>query len=280
MTARESLSSCRAVRRLLEAHHDEELGIEEQIGVEAHLFRCTRCAERRAELTWIQTLLRQAAGRFEREAYDPVHADDVGEDALDRALSGVVDQVVRERRQGWPGRLDRALVAGTAWWIPSGALAVTTVAAAALAAVLTVLTPTHSQSLAAVLLTLGSPGSNLNPVMVARGVTLPQLALDLGAPSVLGVLNVPSPTRSRNLALSAVVTREGEISQYAILQGNGMSDELLRDLSLLTSASRFKPALFGGLPVAVNVVWLLEQTTVRPLLDQTMSERRPVADEA
>ena len=278
MTARESLSSCRAVRRLLGAHHDEELGIEEQICVEAHLAQCTRCAGHRDELTWIQTLLRQAAGRFEREAYDPLDVDDVGVDALDLALGGVVDQVARERRQGWPGRLDRALVAGTAWWIPSGALAVTTVAAAALAAVLTVLTPTHSQSMAAVLLTLGSPGSNLNPVMMARGVTPP--SLDLGARSGLGVLNVPSPTRSLHLALSAVVTREGEISQYAILQGNGMTDELLRDLSLLTSASRFKPALFGGLPVAVNMVWLLEQTTVRPLRDQTMTVRRGVAEQA
>lgn len=270
MTARQPLT-CRGVRRLIGAHHDDELSIEEQIAVEAHLARCPRCAKRREQLASIQTLLRQAAGRCEREAGLRGDVEEASEDGLGRALAGVIDQFTRERRQGWPGRLDRAMVAGTAWWIPSGALAVTTVVAAALAAVLSVLTPTHSHSLAAVLLALGSPGSNLNPVMVARGVTPPQLTLESGIPSVLDGLNVPFPTLSRQLALSAVVTREGAISHYAILPGSEMTEELLRDLSLLASASRFKPARYAGLPVAVNVVWLLERTTVRPLGDQTIT---------
>lgn len=250
--------SCRDVRGLLSPHHDGELGLETQIAVEAHMSRCRTCARHRKDLVAIQTLLRHAANRHEWAGGEGAERDD----AQRCALTAVVEQAVSERRRGWPGVIDRLMVAGTAWWIPSGALAVTTAAAIILGSVLTLLTPTHSHSLASVLLALGSPGSNANPVLVARGVTPPQLSLDLGLPPVL---TAPPTVASMHVTLAAVITREGEVSWMEVVSPH-LTDELIRDLSLLSTATRFKPALYGGLPVAVNVVWLLEQTTVRPPL--------------
>jgi hypothetical protein len=68
------------------------------------------------------------------------------------------------------------------------------------------------------------------------------------------------------LAVSAVVTREGNVRDVVVLPSSGRAaDAADRDiLDVLDAASqtRFEPARAGGAPVAVNVVWLLAHTTV------------------
>ena len=249
--------SCRAIRTTLEALHDDELAIGVQVEVEAHLSRCPACAARRDELTAIQTQLRNAASRPDVFGHD--------DDTLGVALAPVVTGAVRELRAGWSGRLERTFRDSPFLWIPSGALAVTFASAVVLAVILTGLTPTNSRSLARVLEILASPGSNENPVSVTRGVTIPELSLDTGLRSFLieEQLGV-----ARNLALAAVVTQEGEVLQMRVLRTDpGADDAFEVDLSRLASDVRFKPALYAGTPVAVNVVWLVEQTTVRPAAD-------------
>jgi hypothetical protein len=153
------------------------------------------------------------------------------------------------------------------FWIPGGALAVSVAGAAVLATILSLFTPTNTTSLAAVL----DPGSNQNPVMVARGVSLPKVSFDAGLALLLSEpLTLPTP----NLALAAVVTREGEVSRLEVLSPTVSANELVGSLSRLTTDIRFKPAEYGGSPVAVNVVWLFEQTTVRPSPSQP-EERQP-----
>lgn len=248
--------SCRAVRATLDALHDDELTIDAQVEVEAHLSRCPACATRRDELTSMQMMLRSAASRP-----DMVGPDD---EALGISLAPVVDGAVAELRAGWSDRLGRAFRDSTLVWIPSGALAVTLASAVVLSAILTLLTPTDSQSLARVLQALASPGSNENPVTVTRGVTMPQVSLDAGLHSFL---NERPRDVVGNLTLAAVVTREGEVSHVRVLRTNpGVyeMDQFEVELSRLASDIRFKPAQYAGLPVAVSVVWLVEQTTVRP----------------
>ena len=80
-----------------------------------------------------------------------------------------------------------------------------------------------------------------------------------------------------NLALAAVVTREGLLASVEILREGAPDADLARAVSELASGMRFLPARAarrsgagsaggapaGGTPVAANFVWLLERTTVR-----------------
>ena len=64
------------------------------------------------------------------------------------------------------------------------------------------------------------------------------------------------------LALSALVTREGRVSDLSVLKNDRDRAELLQILDAI-SRHRLEPARFGQAPVAVNLVWLLAHTTVR-----------------
>ena len=120
------------------------------------------------------------------------------------------------------------------------------------------------------------------------GVSLPHVSADTQAAAML-IQPLP-PLVLKNLALSAVVTREGLLASVEVLRqhsveargatlregtrgspessgvrnGTTPDAELQRALSRLASDVRFVPARAGGAPVAVNVVWLLERTTVLP----------------
>ena len=130
------------------------------------------------------------------------------------------------------------------------------------------LTPIHQGSLAAVFHGLGTPGSNANPVLVARGVTLPTVSREQRL--LVFLSRTPDPLRP-NVALAAVVTREGELSWVEVLGTGSTSDQLEDDIFQLAAEIRFSPALYDGSPVAVNVVWLLERTTVRGYLPVPVS---------
>jgi hypothetical protein len=245
--------SCAEVRRVLDSLHDDELELEleRQIAVEAHLVRCEECAARRGELSTIRKLIRGAAAVSESADYD--------DEMLAELLMPVVAQVREEGRLGWRVRLGHRVAEASSVWIPGGAVAMTAVGALVLAAVLTLL-PLRSDSLAAVLYALANPGSNANPVTRLHGVTLPTVA---SADPLPTLLRAPAVDFSANLALAAVVTREGLVSRVEVLRSSAFSEAFEGNLSQLTSDIRFSPALYDGLPVAVNVVWLLEQATVR-----------------
>ena len=65
------------------------------------------------------------------------------------------------------------------------------------------------------------------------------------------------------LAVSAVVTREGRVSDLEVL-GNDRHGRQITSILDAISQTRLQPAELGGSPVAVNLVWLLAQTTVKP----------------
>ena len=113
---------------------------------------------------------------------------------------------------------------------------------------------------------LRDPNDALGP---ATGISLPHLSPDTRAAAML-IQPLP-PLVLKNLALAAVVTREGQLASVEILRRAPLhvtNDEgkaqLERALSRLVSNVRFFPARARGAPVAVNVVWLLERTTVAP----------------
>ena len=97
--------------------------------------------------------------------------------------------------------------------------------------------------------------------MITRGVTMPYVVSDGQLPAIV-TGGVRTPSRS-TLALAAVVTQEGAISRVRVLQPDVSDTDLQQRLSRLVEDTRSMPARSGGAPVAVNIVWLLEHTTVR-----------------
>jgi hypothetical protein len=80
-------------------------------------------------------------------------------------------------------------------------------------------------------------------------------------------LSSSSATDDAVFALAAVVTREGTISNLEMLRTSGRpgavdakAEGALMDAM---SRARFEPAQMAGLPVAVNMVWVVAHTTVR-----------------
>jgi hypothetical protein len=65
------------------------------------------------------------------------------------------------------------------------------------------------------------------------------------------------------LAVSAVVTRAGRVSDLEVL-GNARHGSQVSSILDAISQARLQPAELAGSPVAVNLVWLLAQTTVKP----------------
>ena len=72
-------------------------------------------------------------------------------------------------------------------------------------------------------------------------------------------------------AFSAVVTQDGDLTDLELLGGNSrglhMPPATHAQLSALLNAAataRFEPARVAGLPVSLNVVWLVTHRTVRP----------------
>ena len=237
------------------------MAVDSQIPIEAHLAGCSACRAWRNELSsTIQALIRTSATRPGSADYD--------DQILSGVLSSVMKQIHRERRFGWCEWVGRVMADASRVWIPGGAVACTAVGAVVLATLLSLLTPSQQGSLAAVFHGLGTPGSNANPVLVARGVTLPTVSRAQRLPLFLS--RIPDPLRP-NVTLASVVTREGELSQVEVLGTGSTSDELEDDIFQLAAEVRFSPALYGGSPVAVNVVWLLEGTTVRGYLPVPVS---------
>jgi len=55
-----SLWTCRRTRRALEAFHDGELAVQEQVAVQSHLARCSECAAERSRLAGLGARMREA----------------------------------------------------------------------------------------------------------------------------------------------------------------------------------------------------------------------------
>lgn len=231
--------TCPAARRLLHAFHDEELPISDQIAVGAHLEWCDGCAADFAALGRLRGALRALTPGRAALSWD----DDA---SLQRS---VVGRVNAERATSWTAQArelfdDMQLVyAG---------------AGATMAAVLSVVFMIGLMRFAP------SPGSNQNPVQVGEHVLMPR------------ALHEPFATPSGGAGdtafmLAAVVTREGTIENLELLSpisgptaAPGTEEaRMVAHLLGAVSRARFEPARLAGLPVAVNMVWLVARTTVR-----------------
>jgi hypothetical protein len=109
---------------------------------------------------------------------------------------------------------------------------------------------------------LTNPGFNQNPVVVDARMLMPRVLDGYDTPT--------APADDAAFTLSAVVTREGRLVNLELHPEAGQtpkagSSEARAVETMLgaMSQARFEPARVAGLPIAVNMVWLVAHTTVR-----------------
>lgn len=241
---------CAAVRRRLQAFHDRELPIRELIDVEEHVHGCAGCT---GELEAIR-----AVGEALRFAAAPGPADD-----WTGLQWGVIGRMRAEAHESLTARAGRMFEDLHLVWIGLAATLAAFVCGAVALGALHFASSDREDSLAAMMAIISAPsGSNLNPVRSNQFLQVPSVPLS-GAIELMLAKPVSEDDEELVLALSAVVTREGRVSGVSVLNTERPPDDILPILHVLSQA-RLEPGRVGSSPVAVNLIWLMAHTTVRP----------------
>ncbi len=250
-----TLLSCKTARGQLQAYHDDELPVQEQISVGAHVDGCEYCREALADIEGVGDWLRSAA---------PGHAAM----SCDEAASFVSTVVNRAKVEDAASLLtfvremfdDRRFV--------YSGLGATGATLACLIIMLGMMRfgvgGERTDSLAGMMNLLASPVASeqvvvIRPRVMDARVIMPR-ALDSYSDSDVG---------DSVLALSGVVTTEGRVSNIEVNDGSGgiamasMDAKRLESLVEAVSRTRFEPVMKEGEAVPVNMVWFVAHTTVR-----------------
>ena len=252
--------TCAAARRKLQAYHDRELAVGDEIAVASHLEWCSECAETFADLRRVSAALRTIAP---------------GRQALSREeaagfTAAVVSRMDAERDQSFLVRIrdmfdDMHLV-----YAGLGAAVGTAVCVVVVLSMLrfasfgrpdaTLASDGRSDSLAAMLDVLATPGSSADAMAIdeashARWAARLQAAHETAEQDAV-------------FALDAMVTRDGRLANFHRLRTRGRKDELnlIEALSNTVTRARIDPGSVDASQVAANstMVWLVTRTTVRP----------------
>lgn len=243
-----TLFTCAAVRRRLAAYHDRELPIHDLISVEGHIKDCPPCAGELRELESLRDALRLAAA--------PGPADD-----WTGLAPGVISRMRAEENESWSARAGRMFEDLHLVWIGLASTAATFLCGAVVLGMMHFASPERKDSLSSVFAVMAAPpGSDLNPVSFDIRMQAPSLPLS-GGP-VADTLESRASERDLVVALSAIVSREGRVSDVSVLTNDHDRQQVNEILSAI-ARGRLEPAQFAGAPVAVNLVWLVAQTTVR-----------------
>jgi anti-sigma factor RsiW len=246
--------SCASTRRRLHAFHDCELPVSDQIAVGAHLEWCGECANQYAELRFVRAALRATA---------PGRATLSREEAAG-FNAAIVNRVKAEHDQSFFVRVREMFADMHLVYAGLGATVATAVCVIIMLGMMRFATKERPDSLAAMVNFLATRGSNANPVDVDGWMQMPR-AID-------GAISADSSAEEDAVYVAAaVVTREGRIGNLEMLRANGAraragganQERVVENLMDAISRARFEPAQKAGLPVAVNMVWLVAHTTVR-----------------
>lgn len=251
--------TCRWTRRRLAAYLDDELSVGDRIAVDSHLEACGGCVRIADGERALSRAVRLAAGdRLDEELAERLRV------AGGMVLSRIAAEREVARTTGMRGLANNI----HRIWLAGAACAATAVCAFVAASVVgTVRSP---DSLAAMMEALSNPGSNENPVQLRTGMVAPQLSPD----AVLLTLPepMPLPGRPTGVTFAVVVTREGTVSGLEVLASSGPDPLSWPDIVDSASGAQFLPAVYRGAPVAVNMVWVVEQVTI--LADAAVSDFR------
>jgi len=245
---------CDAAREMLEAFVDAELPMSEQVALEAHLRWCDTCRARVEDMLLIGTAVRCRAAAAGAGHIDAARLAAVQDD--------VVTRVRAERELSLTVRWHELFADMRYFWPALGATAAVLVCMCASTLVNQIVRTERPDSLAAIISAMASPGSDQNPLHLESGMRFPRT---LGVGSALDSI----PDEEAVYTVAAVVTREGRVSNYALLHSRRepLPNQHEADEGAVLDAvrhSRFEPAETADGVVAVNMVWLLARTTVKP----------------
>ena len=249
------LMTCASVRRRLECYHDRELPVRDMIAVESHVEDCPPCSSELRALQAVREALRLASA--------PAPAEDWA-----GLQPGVISRMRAEQNESWTARAQRFADDVHLVWIGLASAAATVVLAGSILSLLHA-APDREDSLAAVFAMLGAPsGSDLNPATLdGRGLNLgptPVLAPTVPQDGVV-FASLENATMPDDVVvpLSVRLTKEGRLAGVEMLDRTATAREISALIQAI-SKGRLEPASYGGAPVAVDLVWLLAHTTVKP----------------
>jgi hypothetical protein len=260
---------CEDVQDRLEEFHDDELTLEQRVAIQSHLRDCVTCSLMAAEFDDLRRSLREAA--FQLPDRDAPEAE--------RLPRRVMERLRVEEQYSLGAEIKRLFQDMHLVWAALGATAAMLFCLVGSISVLHAASQERPDSLAAMITFLANPGSNENPKRLDIHMLAPRWRADEGLMPL-----PPMPSDDAVLALSAVVTREGRIQNLELLDGDRPVRAKVRPdvlLAMLHAASQveFVPAkaTATGAPVAVSMVWVLANTTVkgRPTDDVTLVRRPP-----
>jgi hypothetical protein len=240
----------------------------EQLAVESHLRWCRTCTLRVEDLRLIASSLRMgpAGAGLTRTA------DEAAVAAISEA---VVMRVRAEREQSLLVRVRELFTDMRLLWPALGATAAVAICVGAAVTVYRASTATNPESLAAIIDTLATPGSERNPLRPAntrdplrdqrKGVSIPRLHEDdaMRAGGMLFTL----PDEDLIYTVRTVIGRDGRVTAYEMLLANGdpvSPREVSQQRAVLDAVekSRFAPGQTPmGQAVAVDMVWVLTKAT-------------------
>ena len=239
---------CATVVDRLEAFHDGELTIDERVAIQNHLGECVSCNLTAQELAALTAGFRDLASQT-AEA-DTTDTSRVTAHVIESLR---VEETLSIRAQVAEWFQDMHLV-----WAGLGATMATMICVVGSASVLHAANQERPNSMARAISVLASPGSNDNPL---------RLDYSMLPPSAVSDEPFEMSEEDTEYALSAVVSREGRVQGVEVLNPttrrvNAMLNEAYR--------MQFAPALDRGDAVAVSVVWLVANTTVKGRHDVDM----------
>jgi hypothetical protein len=273
---------CIAAREMLEPFVDGELRVNDQVALEAHLRWCNTCRARVEDLQLIAGILRLRASAQEPDAAE-----------LPRALaliqSDVLTRIRAERDLSLPVRLRQAFDDARFMWPALGATAALLVCLFSSTIVYRAARAGDPESVAKMIDSMASAAAERRPmpVRLARLSSYFPVQLDnsILAPRALDA-GVSLETLNRDDAVftvSAVVTREGRVTDYELLLSGRWrgrpSATWANDVDTVLDSvkhTRFEPAQGAdGGAVTVRMVWVLARTTVKA---QTEETSKPISD--
>ena len=250
--------ACADVRGRLEAFHDGEVPFAERLAIQNHLGECVACSLEAEELAGLGSTIRLMAAEVgEQAALEPLRLSDQVVEQL-----GVEEQL-SVRAQVVALFQDMHLV-----WAGIGATVATLICVVGSASVLHAANQERPDSLAGVISLLANPGSNANPVRLNYGMMAPRAVTDPA---------IEMAEEDAEYALSAVVSREGRVQGIEVINDAQPLGNRAMVNAMLNEAYRvqFAPAQGRtGDAVAVSMVWLVTNTTVKGRHDDSLGMMR------
>jgi len=241
--------TCAAARRRLQAFHDRELGVADQIAVSAHLAWCDSCADTLTELAAVgSTLQALAPGRAVVSQVD-----------MGVFTESVVSRLKAEEDASFLARVREAFDDMHLVYAGLGAATATAVCVVIMLGMMRFATTDRPDSLAAVMTVLATPlecesGNDITDASGCRARWAERFARAN-----------ESDEQEAVFALEAVVLRQGHLANLESLRrarhrASIEELEVIEELLDVVSRSRLDPSLSVRMPSAI---WLFEQTTVR-----------------